>query len=197
MVLRDRPGSPPTDASADLAARLAAVAGGDLEEIELTTEQLADWNEAITAGTRSSSEHRILLGLAIASSRPEHGRVGEFHAAMGQALNRSDRWIRETVRVSAVIGQAIVEGVALPVELCDMSWGRIPHGIDNLRKGRPVDWKPEKSDEPPSPEEQADAVAKALAALDRALSAVQADEQRAVLIGEILDHLRGFVAGDE
>ncbi len=181
---------PNSDANAGLAGELSQLAGGDLAEIEVDTALLSSWNEAITASSRNSYQHRILLGLAIDRLRPEHGKVGEFHAAMGEALNRSDRWIRATVRVSGSIRTAFSEGVPLPLELCDLSWGAIPRAIDNIREGLPLDHKPEKPPIEGDPERQAAGVARALRKLMDALEVVEDADQRADLAAEAILELR-------
>lgn len=165
----------------DLASRLAQVAGGDLGKLPVTTQILSSWNQAITASSRSSYEHRIVLGMAIESLRPDYGKVGELHSAMGQTLERSSRWVRETVRVAGAVAQAFEQGFALPIELCDLSWSSIPGAVENVRQGRSLDFKPKKEVLEPTPEEQAATVTRVLQTLEDALQAVADPKQRVTL----------------
>jgi hypothetical protein len=172
-----------------LAAQLADLAGGDIDQLELTADVLASWNSSVTTSSRASFQHRILLGQAINRLRPEYGKVVEYQASVADSLGRSTRWVQATMSVSASVDSALNDGVVLPLELCDLSWYGIPAAINNVREGRPLDFVPPKGAQQLTPEQQEAAVTKAYKALDKALDAVEDTGQRADLAATIIEKL--------
>ena len=144
----------------DLAASIGARVGASLDALEPTIEQLGDWNQAVTEATRAGFEHRVLVGIAIERLRPARGAVKAFNQRMESQLGRSERWIQETTRVSRAVELAVDQGIALPLEICDLAWGKVPGAIENLRNDRAMDYQPEKERQEPTPEERAEAVRK-------------------------------------
>ncbi len=119
-----------------LAARLSDLAGDDLARIEPSAEHLARWNQTVDDSSRSSFEHRILIGIAVNRQRPEYGKVVDYQASVADGLGRSTRWVQATMSVSAAVDSAFQDGVVLPIEICDISWYGIPAAIVNVRNGR-------------------------------------------------------------
>jgi len=197
-------GSPPdtqdvqgTEEDQDLAARLGELAGGDIGTLEPTDDEIVSWNRAITKNARSGFEHRVLLGIAINGIRPAYGKVSEFTAQMADQLRRSGRWVRETVRVSSAVSLAVEQGIVLPLGIRDMAWSSVPGAIDNLRNGRPLDWKQPQEPKEPTDEEREAAVAQALHSLTEALEAVADDQRRKELANQAIAALQPFIADIE
>jgi hypothetical protein len=125
-----------------LTAELTRLAGQAILDLNADDEQANKWNKQAHGAQRRAFEYRVLVGLAIAKSRPEHGSVGAHHKQLGKRLDRSARWVRLTVLVSKAVEEAIREEVPLPMELRTVSWEQVPKAIDNLREGRSLQWKP-------------------------------------------------------
>ncbi len=178
-----------------LAAQLAALAGGDIDQLELDNDTLATWNSSITNSSRSSFQHRILLGQAINRLRPAYGKVVQYQTSVADELSRSTRWVQATMAVSDSVDTAFQDGVPLPLELCDMSWYGIPAAINNIRQGRPMGYQAPKEDPTLTPAQQKAAVTKAYKALDKALEGVEEPSMRAELaravIAKLEEHLEG------
>lgn len=184
---------PDPAAMEELGAKLAEIAGTKPHKLRATAEQLASWNEALSAGTEGVFEHRVLLGIAIESLRPKHGTVMEYHSELAGQLVRSERWLRETVRVSSAVRKALRDGVAIPLEIAEIGWADVPKAIVNLRNGRPLRWVEPKEPNEPSDEDRETAVAGALAMLVGALEAVEDPTRRGELVAEAVERLRGMV----
>ncbi len=178
-----------------LAGRLVELAGAEIDDLEVDDESLAGWNATVSSANRESFEHRILLGIGINLRKPSWGKVGEYQAEVGGSLDRSERWVQSTMRVAAAVNTAFDDDVVLPVEICDIAWSSIPRAIGNIRNGRALDYKPSKADRAPTPEEQEDAVAKALQSLKKALEAVEDGERRAALAAEVRDGMEPYLEG--
>ncbi len=182
--------------SEGLAARLAEILGTGLDEVDFSTDHLTAWNQTVDESNRAGFEHRVLLGIAINRRRPEYGRVVDYQDSIAESLGRSTRWVQATMSVSATVDSAFQEGIVLPLELCDVSWYAIPSAVNNIRHGRPLDWKPDKPRQL-TPEQQEAAVAKAYRALDKALDAVEDPARRAALAQSLIEKLGGHAEADE
>ncbi len=171
----------------DLASRLGAIAGAPIGSLSATDQQIASWNDTITTSAHDGFEHRVLLGLAIARQRPAYGDRTANTVQVAAVLHRSTRWVSETLRVASAVEIAFDQGVLLPLEIRDIGWPFVPAAIENVRRGRALDWTE------PKPELTAQdleaAVAKALAALKSALIAIEDDQRRAELVGEAITDL--------
>ncbi len=193
----EQPATVPAPSSdLDLSARLQQIVGGSLDEIDPSIDNLSDWSQVITDATRSGFEHRLLLGLAFNAMKPEYGRITQQQERIAEALGRTSRWVRETSRVAGTVQLAFEEGITLPLEIRDLSWRMVPGAIENIRMGHPLDYRAEKEETEPTPEEQAQAVAKALAALTKALDTVQAATQRQTLATEAIAALEPYTEPD-
>jgi len=164
--------------------------------IDATFEQVAEWNRRVDSGARAVFEHRVLLGIGISSRRPEHGKVMEYHRLVAGELERSARWVRETVRVADALKEAIEAGIPVPLEIRDIAWAQVPTAIVNLRVGRPLGWREPDEDEDvgdseADPEAQVEArVAEAVEALVEALGAVGDSQRRTELLETVIARLR-------
>ncbi len=161
--------------------------------MEPTFEQVVSWNREVGTGTRRAFEHRVLLGIGINMRRPEHGKVTDYHLRVADELERSDRWVRETVHVARAVNKAIEDGLQVPLEIRDIAWRKVPWAITNLRLGRPLLWEePEEEEEESevmSEEEFAAQVGEALAALVEALEVVESSRLRARLTQDAIARL--------
>ncbi len=136
------------------------------------------------------------MGLALERLRPRSGAVKAFHERVGERLDRSLRWLQETVKVSGEIEQAIDQGVPIPLEIMDLGWREVPRALDNLRQGRPMDYKAEKEKREPTPEERAAAVRAAIKKLSDALGAIESESLRASPLTEAREALDEVDASD-
>jgi hypothetical protein len=187
---------PSPDNPSDLATRLNALAGGSLADLAPTDDLLLEFNEVFTTATYQRFEHRALLGIAINAMRPAHGKVTEYTERVAKRLERGTRWVQDTVSVAECIELAIDQGVHLPLEIREIHWRKVPIAVDNIRNGRPLDFTPRKSKAPTTPEERAQAVAKALEALTRALDDIESSIQRTDLAAEAIETLRPYADDD-
>ncbi len=190
-----QPPRPPSEPSSDLSAQLTRLAGTSVAELPLDDASVDAWNAEVTSSGRSSFEHRILLGIALNRRKPSYGKVVDYQTRAGEGLARSARWVQETMRVAGAVDLAIVEGVVLPIEICDLAWSRIPSGIENLRQGRHLRWKPPRErPEPPSQAEIEAAVVEAIETLREALEAIEDPARRAALVAEAVAEIQPLAA---
>ena len=178
--------------SGDLAARLDVLAGGSLASMVPTEDLILDFNQIFTNATHQRFEHRTMLGLAINAMRPAHGKITEFHERIAERLGRGTRWVQDTVSVAESIGLAIDQGVALPLEIREIYWRKVPTAVDNVRNGRSLDFTPKKEMVIPTPEERTQAVAQALQALTEALEDIQSPTQRSTLATQAITALEPY-----
>jgi hypothetical protein len=161
------------DETKTLATELARLAGQNIVDLDANDEQAGKWNAKVHGAQRRAFEYRVLVGLAIAKSRPAHGSVEAHHKQVGKRFDRSARWVRLTVLVSTAVQEAIRKEVMLPIELRTVSWERVPKAIDNLREGRPLQWKP-----PPMPRDKHEQFNLALASLMAAVNRLKGPKRR-------------------
>ena len=120
----------------DLREALEALAGGSLDGVSADQQQTRRWNEAVLKAGQQSFDFRVLLGLAIEAGTPRHGQKARYQARVGKRLDRSPRWVRETVLTACNVQLAVQEGVPLPTKLRKVRWRDVGKCIDNLREGR-------------------------------------------------------------
>ncbi len=180
----------------DLAARLNVLAGGSIADIAPSEDLVIEYNQIFANATHQRFEHRTLLGLVINALRPAHGQVAEFNEHISQRIGRGVRWVQDTASVAETIRTAIAEGVTLPLEIREVYWRKVPAAVENIRQGRPLDFSPRKSKVEPTPEEKAQAVAKALTALTGALDAIDSAEQRQALAAGVIEAMRAYCEAD-
>jgi hypothetical protein len=181
----------------DLGGKLCEMAGTKVQELIATLAQVEAWNAEVDSGSQGVFEHRVLLGIGILGMRPAHGGVMDYHERVAERLDRSERWVRETVRVAGAVKEAIVEGITIPLDISSMGWPGVPWALENLRHGRPMRWKKPKDDAEDEQEPSvADRVDLALVALVDVLGEVEDDVEREGLIRGAVRRLEGLFGED-
>jgi len=187
----------PLEPSVDLADRLCRIAGVDVSELVASDAQIERWNATIGTAAHDGFEHRLLVGIAIQQQRPEHGGKRQNDVAIGKQLDQSTRWVRETLRVAGAVSEAIAEGIAIPLDIRDISWRSVPVAIENIRHGRAFDFTPKKEKVDPTPEELHQAFLEALQALTKTLEAFQSPTQRTTLATDAIAALQPYTEKPE
>ena len=180
----------------DLAARLERIVGTSLRQISPSVNDISEWSQVITNATHSRFEHRLLVGIAVSAMKPDYGGITQQQERVADVLGRTSRWVRETVRVADLILTAIDEGLTLPLAMRDLGWIKVPGAIENIRQGHPLDFNPKRVEVEPTPEERAQAVAKALTALTEALESVRSSTPRVALATEAIASLQPYTEAD-